>query len=239
MLGRMFAGISLTLSPKVSLINTDIHQGFFHPIIHLGFGVEFHQPAIIAEALAQACIHDTWTGDYLLAAEKAAAESPDTPSKSMKEILDLIHADKKLSTAAYWEDGNKIRDGILKRAKEEMLSYAIQWEGNSFCPFLVTHLFRIQKVPTNEKYSNTRNPPLQNPRNDKQLYLLHSRSPTPPKTSQNGFLLHAFNKFLALLSLPARSPLSLSFQKGSPFELESIPRPRNLRFPSFASPFGN
>ena len=27
--------------------------GFLHPIIHLGFGIEFNQPAIIAEALAQ------------------------------------------------------------------------------------------------------------------------------------------------------------------------------------------
>lgn len=107
----------------------DTSQGFFHPIIHLGFGVEFHQPAIIAESLAQACIHDTWTGDYLLEAEKAAAASPNVPSKSMKEILDLIHADKKLSTAAWWEDGNKIRDGILKRAKSEMLSYVVQWKG--------------------------------------------------------------------------------------------------------------
>jgi hypothetical protein len=32
--------------------------GFLHPIIHLGFGVEFRQPAIIAEALAQAAVHD-------------------------------------------------------------------------------------------------------------------------------------------------------------------------------------
>lgn len=31
--------------------------GFLHPIIHLGFGVEFQQPAIIAEALAQAAVH--------------------------------------------------------------------------------------------------------------------------------------------------------------------------------------
>ena len=40
----------------------DIPQGFLHPIIHLGFGVEFKQPAIIAEALAQAAVHDNWIG---------------------------------------------------------------------------------------------------------------------------------------------------------------------------------
>ena len=36
--------------------------GFLHPIIHLGFGVEFKQPAIIAEALAEAAVHDNWIG---------------------------------------------------------------------------------------------------------------------------------------------------------------------------------
>lgn len=42
-----------------------LHAGFLHPMIHLGFGVEFQQPAIIAEALAQAAVHDNWIG-YVL-----------------------------------------------------------------------------------------------------------------------------------------------------------------------------
>ena len=31
-------------------------------MIHLGFGIEFNQPAIIAEALAQAAVHDNEIG---------------------------------------------------------------------------------------------------------------------------------------------------------------------------------
>ncbi len=42
-------------------------------------------------------------------------------------LLDEIRADRKLSTAAHWEDGNKIRDGIMKRAPDEMIKYASQW----------------------------------------------------------------------------------------------------------------
>ena len=96
-------------------------------MIHLGFGIEFNQPAIIAEALAQACIHDNWIGKYLFAAEKTA-KSHSTPSnKTIPELLDEIRADKKLSTAADWDDGNKIRDGILVRAPDEMIKYATQW----------------------------------------------------------------------------------------------------------------
>lgn len=92
----------------------------------MGFGVEFKQPAIVAEALAEAAAHDTWLGNLLHPAEKAARTSKS--SKSLVELLDEIRADKKLSTAARWDDGNKIRDGVLARAPEEMLKYASQWK---------------------------------------------------------------------------------------------------------------
>ncbi|KAM3068892.1 hypothetical protein ACMFMG_004065 [Clarireedia jacksonii] len=104
-----------------------LYAGFLHPIIHLGFGVEFNQPAIIAEALAQTAVHDSWIVKYLLDAEKAAKQSSSSSSKTLPELLDEIRADEKLSTAAHWDDGNKIRDGLLTRAPEEMLKYASQW----------------------------------------------------------------------------------------------------------------
>jgi len=46
------------------------------------------------------------------------------------ELLDEIKADTKLSTAAEWNDDNKIRDGILVRAPDEMIKYATQWVVN-------------------------------------------------------------------------------------------------------------
>lgn len=100
--------------------------GFLHPIIHLGFGVEFRQPAIVAEALAQAAVHDNWMGSFLLDAEKAAKEMGPT-GESLVDLLTRIRADKKLSAAAHWEDGNKIRDGILARAPDEAIKYASRW----------------------------------------------------------------------------------------------------------------
>ncbi len=101
--------------------------GFLHPIIHLGFGIEFHQPAIIAEALAQACCHDNWTGKFLLAAEADFKSRSCTSGKTLPSLLEEIRANKKLSTAAHWSDANKVRDGIIARASEEMLSYTSQW----------------------------------------------------------------------------------------------------------------
>ena len=46
----------------------------------------------------------------------------------MVELLDEIRADHKLSTAAHWEDGNKIRDGIMIRAPQEMINIGSQWK---------------------------------------------------------------------------------------------------------------
>ena len=64
MLVRLHAGesISLEYSTNTTLIRP---QGFLHPMIHLGFGIEFNQPAIMAEALAQAAVHDNWIGTLL------------------------------------------------------------------------------------------------------------------------------------------------------------------------------
>lgn len=102
-------------------------SGFLHPIIHLGYGVEFRQPAIIAEGLAQAACHEGWIGKYLLPADKAGKENSDKPSKTIVQLLDEIHADKKMNEAAHWDDGNKIRDGIIPRAGQEMIDYAAQF----------------------------------------------------------------------------------------------------------------
>ena len=100
--------------------------GFLHPLIHLGFGVEFQQPAIIAEALAQAAIHDNWVKKFLVGAEEAAKTSHGQ-GKSMVELIHEIRANKKLVDSPHWEDPNKVRDGIFKRAPDEMIALASQW----------------------------------------------------------------------------------------------------------------
>ncbi|KIW81508.1 hypothetical protein Z517_04533 [Fonsecaea pedrosoi CBS 271.37] len=99
--------------------------GYYHPFIHLGYGVEFNQPAIVAEALAQACLHSTYLDAFFeLTAKGAEEETPDT----MVNLLDKVRGDAKVSTAAHWDDGQKVRDGVLARAKAEMVAYAAQWQ---------------------------------------------------------------------------------------------------------------
>ena len=105
------------------------YAGFLHPIIHVGYGVEFEQPAIVAEALAQTAIHDTWTGDLLAAAENKAKDVGN-PKKSAFDLLDEAVANKKLRDSPHWEDANKLRDGVMVRAREEMLDILGQYTVN-------------------------------------------------------------------------------------------------------------
>lgn len=102
--------------------------GLIHPLIHLGFGLEYNQPAIIAQALAQAAVHDDWIGpEYFVPAEKLAGGIGKRGSKSLLQILNEIRADKKLAQSTKFSDGNKIREGPLYRARDEMLNYASQY----------------------------------------------------------------------------------------------------------------
>ena len=58
----------------------------------------------------------------MLNAEKAAASSDQ--GKPMVELLTDFRADKKLSSAANWDNSNNIRDGNLVRAPDEMIRIA-------------------------------------------------------------------------------------------------------------------
>ncbi|KAF4464071.1 hypothetical protein FALBO_9102 [Fusarium albosuccineum] len=99
--------------------------GLLHPLIQLLYGVEWEQPMLIATALAQTAVHDNRYHDYLIAADKRA-KAEDAPPK-METILGLvedIHNNDKIKTSAHWEDAQRVFDGVLKRARDEMLYIA-------------------------------------------------------------------------------------------------------------------
>ncbi|KAK1144750.1 hypothetical protein N8T08_004761 [Aspergillus melleus] len=100
-------------------------SGLIHPIIHLGFGIEFNQPAIVAQALAQAAVHEDYLGSsFFSPAEKTALEADE--KKTLIEIMDQMRADMKLSTAAHHEDDDRFSEGFLKRAPE-VIAHCSQW----------------------------------------------------------------------------------------------------------------
>ncbi|KAL7270784.1 hypothetical protein RUND412_006495 [Rhizina undulata] len=101
--------------------------GFYHPFIHIGYGLEFKLPAIIAEGLAlMATDGENWAGPFLEECEakaKANKKAWTPPKRTIVSIMDEIRANEKLCKAPKWEDANKVI-GVLERAKEDMVRLA-------------------------------------------------------------------------------------------------------------------
>jgi hypothetical protein len=76
--------------------------------------------------LAQAACHSNWIGALYRSAEEAA-RAQTAPPKSIVALLADIRADAKLTNSPRWADDNKVRDGILARAPDEMAKYAAQY----------------------------------------------------------------------------------------------------------------
>ncbi|KAL1974800.1 hypothetical protein VTN31DRAFT_5004 [Thermomyces dupontii] len=101
--------------------------GVFHPIIHLGFGIEFNQPAIVAQALAQAAVHKDWPRPFLLGAENAAGGYGLRKGKPLSQLIHEAGQDPTLVESAQWSDDHKILDGTLRRAFNEMCQKASEY----------------------------------------------------------------------------------------------------------------
>jgi hypothetical protein len=126
MLTRTFAGMNFAHSHSAIPHAHMFVIGYLHPLIHLGFGIDFGQPAIVAEALAQAAVHSPWIGPLLLGAEKTAAENRQ-PSKSLVELLQEIQNDEELKNATIWGESPPFRKGIMGRGLVPMIKYTSQF----------------------------------------------------------------------------------------------------------------
>lgn len=106
----------------LQLSRLTIYLGFLHPLIHLGFGISFKQPAIIAEALAQAATHIDHLSAFLLSPPSNSKDSP-----SAFDLLSLAQRSEALCNSAEWTDRNKLYDGVLTRALQDMISICSQY----------------------------------------------------------------------------------------------------------------
>jgi hypothetical protein len=104
-----------------------LFAGLLHPLIHFGFAMEFDQPAILAEALAETAVHKNWVAPFFLDAEKAA-KSYDGPDKSLEQIMKELQAEKEAQSWVKWDDSNKFGDGIMVRGREKMAKIVGQWK---------------------------------------------------------------------------------------------------------------
>jgi hypothetical protein len=111
-----------------------MYDGAYHSIIHLGLGVEFEQPSIIAEALAQAAAHDSFNTDmFFLGTEQRARESAlmATPGgKSLVELLSEAATNERIRSSCL-TDGfigtMKMKKCLFAKAREDIISLASQF----------------------------------------------------------------------------------------------------------------
>jgi hypothetical protein len=118
-----------TSTPVAQSMFVQLFEGLYHPLIHVGFGIEFDQPAIIAEGLAQAASH-VWgnIGGYLARCDEIAQHNDGGPSTPLQELYHRIQTTEKIRTAVQVQQGpNRIKDGLMPNAMEELASIAAKF----------------------------------------------------------------------------------------------------------------
>nr|POE70860.1 questin oxidase [Quercus suber] len=106
-----------------------LFEGAYHPIIHLGFGVEFDQPSIVAEGLAHAATHDpAGIEKFFIRSEELARTGSVTPMP-LVELYKQVRENKKIQTAAKMQQGPvRVRDGVMAEALEDIAAVAAQFQ---------------------------------------------------------------------------------------------------------------
>ncbi|KAI5924655.1 hypothetical protein F4810DRAFT_662673 [Camillea tinctor] len=99
--------------------------GFVHPLIQLMYGVEWHEPALVAMGLAQAAVHSDELKEFTQASEEAAKKAP-TPMPRITALLEAVRADKKLSTFCTLEGVPKFDGGLFTKARDEVIKITSQ-----------------------------------------------------------------------------------------------------------------
>ncbi|KAF2657847.1 hypothetical protein K491DRAFT_654172 [Lophiostoma macrostomum CBS 122681] len=106
-------------------------SGILHPIIHLGFGIEFEQPAIIAEALAQAAVHSPQEAAHLLESEAEARKhsAEGGSDRRIVHLLDDIFAEKGLGGTAKYARQVHVTANTLEEKTAEMINACAYFTG--------------------------------------------------------------------------------------------------------------
>lgn len=116
-------------TPLAETMFFQLYEGLLHPIIHLGFGVEFEQPSLIAEGLAHAASHDPGNIDTFFHRSEQLAHSGTIPSRPLIELYKEVRRNEKTRTSGRMQDGPwRLRDGPLARSMDEIVGIAAKFQ---------------------------------------------------------------------------------------------------------------
>ncbi|QUC18887.1 uncharacterized protein UV8b_03128 [Ustilaginoidea virens] len=103
-----------------------LFSGIAHPMIHLAYGLEWEQPALVAAGLAQAAVHPNRLGEFFDKVDKATATAAPAPSRrSLAEVCEAVRADHPdLVATATFNDDNPLYNGVLGTGLQEAVELA-------------------------------------------------------------------------------------------------------------------
>ncbi|UKZ69485.1 uncharacterized protein TrAtP1_010491 [Trichoderma atroviride] len=103
---------------------------FAHSFIQLIYGIEWYQPAIIAQGLAQSAIHDTYVGDFLDKVDKAAAAKVPSQRLNTCELYEQVHSDPDFVNSVRNGNPNKILNGVEVLCPNEGVNYLARFKAD-------------------------------------------------------------------------------------------------------------
>ncbi|KAK7545040.1 uncharacterized protein J3D65DRAFT_545172 [Phyllosticta citribraziliensis] len=112
-------------TPQATDLLARLYAGVVHPLLHLGFGVEFALEGVVVEGLAQAAVHEDWTARVFRDCDAAAAAKRGVQAggagrrKGFLELVRAVSADEKVREAAravgQYSDGREMWDSVGER----------------------------------------------------------------------------------------------------------------------------
>lgn len=94
--------------------------GFLHLLIHFRFSVEFNQPAIITEGLAQTAVPHPEVAHFFKSIKAAVNSTADKRGRPTVDLILEVEQNDKIRNAACWGDGSFIAEDPLLRVPKEI-----------------------------------------------------------------------------------------------------------------------
>jgi hypothetical protein len=114
-------------TPKARDMVQRLFSGLIHPMIELNFGLEWEQPAIIAEGLAQTAVHKNSLGEFYQKVDEAVLAGAQPTNACLSDICETIHTKHPdLANSVSWSDEYKLYDGVLGRGLSDAVDLCAQ-----------------------------------------------------------------------------------------------------------------
>ncbi|KAF2648479.1 hypothetical protein K491DRAFT_708672 [Lophiostoma macrostomum CBS 122681] len=116
-------------TPNAETIFSNLLEGLYHPLIHVGLGIEFAQPSIIAEGLSQAASHDSMAIEEFLSRTEQEARTSTRPKKPLVQLYQDLHsiAEVRANVQGFTDGASRVRDGVIGRSSHHIVPIAAQF----------------------------------------------------------------------------------------------------------------